>query len=225
MSRTAFAFLALVTICGCKSSPEMKPTAGAVEYEVTFTGMWTAQTHPLEYPKAGVVTGPHFSGLIGTTHGDGYALIREGMSPTRGLERLSEEGKHSPLDDEIRQAIARGQAGRLIETDPIRDMSKPMTARFTVDEKFPMVSAVAMIAPSPDWFAGAPAVNLRPNGEWVETVEVMMNAWDSGGDNGTTYEAPDDDANPKGNTMLNESKHFVQEGRRVPVARLTFRKL
>ncbi|HYU24381.1 MAG TPA: hypothetical protein VEO74_04200, partial [Thermoanaerobaculia bacterium] len=91
--------------------------------------------------------------------------------------------------------------------------------------KFPMVSAVAMIAPSPDWFAGAANVNLMENGQWVPSKTVDMFAYDSGGDDGTTYKAPDKDNNPKKPTMAANTPHFVVNGSKPPVARLTFTKM
>lgn len=193
-----------------------------VVYSVTFTRTWTEKTHPLEYPKAGLLTGPHFSGLIGATHADGYVLFKEGTPPTPGLERLSEEGKHNPLDEEIKAAIQAGKAGALFETGPIRDASKSETTTVHVTAKFPMVSAVAMIAPSPDWFAGVANVNLREGGNWVQTKTVELQPWDSGGDDGATYTAPDNDTNPKKPTSRATTRHFVIGGSAPAVGTLTF---
>lgn len=204
------------------AKPAMPETA---QYSVTFTRLWTDKTHPFEYPEAGVLTGPHFSGLIGATHGDGYAIFKEGTLPTPGLEKLSEEGKHSPLDQEIKDAITAGKAGALFETGPIRDASKTEMVTFTVSSQFPMVSAVAMIAPSPDWFAGAANVNLMEGGQWVSSKSVDLSAYDSGGDDGTTYKAADKDNNPKKPTTMASPPHFVVNGTRPPVGRLVFTKM
>jgi hypothetical protein len=210
----------------CRSAAPAPESAGrSAAYTLTFSSTWTPATHPLDFPKAGVLTGPHFSGLIGASHNGVFSLFKEGAPPSPGLERLSEEGKHSPLDDEIRAAVAAGRAGALFETDPIRDLTQPATARVVVDEDHSRVSVVAMIAPSPDWFAGAADIDLRDGGRWVEGKEVTVYAWDSGGDDGTTYEAADADANPKHPTMLNAAPHFAQDGRRVPVGRLTLRRM
>jgi hypothetical protein len=217
---------ALVAACQSKA-PEPTPAPAVregAEYAVTLTGSWTAATHPLEYPEAGALTGPHFSGLIGASHGADYAIFKEGTPPTPGLERLSEEGKHSPLDDEIKAAIAAGKAGMLFESDPIRDFSKSATTRVRVSDRFPMVSAVAMIAPSPDWFTGAMDVNLKENGAWVAQKSVTLYAWDSGGDDGTTYKAKDADTNPKKPTTKAATPHFVKDGNAVPVGTLVFNK-
>lgn len=232
------AALFLVWMWGCKkaetpaadTAPAAAETMQAsmpetAQYSVTFTGLWTDKTHPFEYPEAGVITGPHFSGLIGATHGDGYMLFQEGAMPTPGLEKLSEEGKHSPLDEEIKAAIAAGSAGALFETGPIRDFAKNETATVTVSSKFPMISAVAMIAPSPDWFAGVANVNLMENGQWVSSKSVDLAAYDSGGDDGTTYKASDKDSNPKKPTAMARTPHFVVDGNKPPVGRLVFTKM
>lgn len=197
----------------------------SAQYKVTFIRLWTAKTHPFEYPEAGLLTGPHLSGLIGATHAGAYRIYSVGTPPTPGLERLSEEGKHSPLDDEIKAAIQTGKAGALFETGPIRDASKTETFTVTVTSRFPMVSAVAMIAPSPDWFAGAADIKLMEDGKWVGKKTVDLFAYDSGGDDGTTYKAADIDTNPKKPTTLANTPHFAIKGKRPPVARLIFTKM
>jgi len=221
---SALVLLPLFTACG---TLEMSPAAplDGIAYEVTLAPMWTASSHPLDYPKSGILTGPHFSGIIGASHGGGYEIFAEGRRPTPGLERLSEEGKHTPLDQEIRAAIRAGTAGELFESDALKDFT--MTAHTTVhvNATFPRVSAVAMIAPSPDWFLGVADVDLREGAGWIAQKEITVYAYDSGGDAGTTYEAPDANLDPKEPTRLNDAPQFVQSGVRVPVAKLTFRRM
>ena len=197
----------------------------SAQYSVTLTRLWTQNTHPFEYPESTLVSGPHFSGLIGATHNGAYRIFREGAKPTPGVERLAEEGKHSPLDKEIKSAIAAGKAGALFETGPIRDESGAEMTTVTVTSKFPLVSAVAMIAPSPDWFAGAADVNLFEGGRWVVKKTVDLYAYDAGGDDGKTYKASDKDTNPKKSIMIANTPHFVRNGNRVRVATLTFTKM
>jgi hypothetical protein len=193
----------------------------SAHYSVTFARSWSAKTHPFEYPEANLISGPHFSGLIGATHHNAYTIFRQGAKPTPGLEKLSEEGKHAPLDSEIKAAIAAGKAGMLFETGPLRDEGGSEMFDVTVTSRFPSVAAVAMIAPSPDWFAGAD-VNLMENGQWVAKKTVDLWAYDSGGDDGTTYKASDKDNNPKKPTMSAKTKHFVANGKVVHVGTLTF---
>jgi hypothetical protein len=235
--RGSWAMAVAVLVAGCGGKPHdtgnemgagtqdtamMAMGAGGVEYTVILKSRWTRANFPYEYPEAGVVSGPHFSGLIGATHHAGYDIFAEGQAPTPGLERLSEEGKHTPLDSEIRAAQAAGSAGALFESGPLRDFSDSLVATFSADPQHPMVSVVAMIAPSPDWFTGVRAVNLMENGQWVANRTIDLYAYDSGGDDGTTYKAADQDTNPKKPTMKAATPHFVVNGSARAVGSITF---
>jgi hypothetical protein len=199
--------------------------AGPATYRIELTPLWTKANFPLEYPDTSLIHRPHFSGLIGTAHNANYQIVRDGQMPSPGLERLSEEGKHNPLDEEINAAIAAGNAVALTESDPLKDFSQTATAEVMVGDAHPMVSLVAMIAPSPDWFAAVTDVNLMENGAWLAGKTVDAMAWDSGGDDGTTYLADDKDTNPKKPTSMNKSRHFMKDGQPMPVARITFTRM
>ena len=82
-----------------------------------------------------------------------------------------------------------------------------------------------MIAPSPDWFAGVADVDLMEGGQWVSSKTVDLAAYDSGGDDGTTYKAANKDNNPKKPTTAESAPHFVVNGNRPPVGRLVFTKM
>lgn len=239
--QTRLLILMMLTALGagaCKpEAPEeaasmLAPTAetsmaqtGPVKYRVEFTPLWTKDNFPFEYPDGSLIHKPHFSGLIGTSHNTGYHLFMDGQVPTPGLERLSEEGKHAPLDEEINAAISAGNALALTESGPLRDFSQTVTTEVTVDAAHPMVSLVAMIAPSPDWFAAVFDVNLMENGSWVDSKTVDAAAWDSGGDDGATYLADDKDNNPKKPTSMPTSQHFLKDGQPMPVGRITFTRI
>ncbi len=190
-----------LTACGkgSKSGPPAAPPAAAhptpaapAEYTVIIKSTWTKTTHPFEYPS-----GAHFSGMIGASHNAKYSIFAVGRRPTPGLERLSEEGKHSPLDTEIRTAIDQGNALMLFESGGLKNWKDSMVATVRVDPAHSLVDVVNMVAPSPDWFTGATNVNLDENGAWVARKTLTLPAYDSGGDNGKTYKAPDRDTNPK----------------------------
>jgi hypothetical protein len=203
------------------ATPAGAPAADAAEYTLIFKNNWTAANHPFEYPSANPISGPHYSGIIGAAHGSSFTVFKEGGMPTAGLERLSEEGKPTPLDEEIRAAVGAGTAASLFTTGPLRDLQDSLVATFRVDAAHPMVSFVAMIAPSPDWFAGASDVALMENGQWAPSKTIQLYAWDSGGDDGTTYKAADRDNTPKKATTQAKSRHFVTNGVAVPVATVT----
>src|SRR5262245_18483895 len=217
----------LITSCGkgSKSSPPAAPPAaakparptGPAEYTEIVKSTRTKTSFPLEYPSDG-----HFSGMIGASHNASYTIFAVGRRPTRGLERLSEEGKHSPLNDEIKDAIDKGSALILFESGGLKNWKDSMVATVRVDPAHPLVDVVNMVAPSPDWFTGATNVNLVENGAWVARRTLALPAYDSGGDDGKTYKAPDRDTNPKKATTRNGNRHFVVHGKVQPVAVLTF---
>jgi hypothetical protein len=222
--------IAVIAVCvaacgkGSKSAAPAAPPAappamptGPAEYSVIIKSTWTKVSHPFEYPS-----GAHFSGMIGASHNAKYSIFAIGRRPTPGLERLSEEGKHSPLDTEIRTAIDQGNALMLFESGGLKNWKDSMVATVRVDPAHPLVSVVNMIAPSPDWFTGASGVNLADNGAWITRRTVTLYAYDSGGDDGTTYQAKDKDANPKKPTARAANRHFVVNGRVKPVATVTF---
>jgi len=204
------------TPAAARPAPPAAPTTPA-EYTVIIKSTWTKATHPFEYPS-----GAHFSGMIGASHNAKYSIFAVGRRPTPGLERLSEEGKHSPLDTEIRTAIDQGNALMLFESGGLKNWKDSMVATVRVDPAHPLVSVVNMVAPSPDWFTGASDVNLMENGAWVARRTLTLPAYDSGGDDGKTYNAPDRDTNPKKPTTRAATRHFVIKGRVKPVATVTF---
>jgi spondin N len=217
--------LLCVAACGKGSKSAAPPSAaarpsmptGPAEYTVIVKSTWTKVSHPFEYPS-----GAHFSGMIGASHNAKYSIFAIGRRPTPGLERLSEEGKHSPLDTEIRSAIDQGSALMMFESGGIKNWRDSMVATVRVDSAHPLVSVVNMIAPSPDWFTGASDVNLANDGAWITRRTVTLYAYDSGGDDGTTYKAKDKDTNPKKPTTRAATRHFVIKGRVKPVATVTF---
>src|SRR5712691_1967860 len=224
---TAIALVGVVA-CGKSSSKSAAPAAppaaarpampaGPAEYTVIIKSTWTRASHPFEYPS-----GAHFSGMIGVSHNAKYSIFAIGRRPTPGLERLSEEGKHSPLDTEIRTAIDQGNALMLFESGGLKNWRDSMVATVRVDPAHTLVSVVNMVAPSPDWFTGVSSVNLADGGTWVARRTLTAPAYDSGGDDGKTYKAPDKDTNPKKPTTRAATRHFVVNGRVKPVATLTF---
>ena len=233
MYQKAIAYVALMTIGtvpvqpGVAQAPaptagSMAQAAGAAEYTIVIKSRWTKANFPVDYPPSGLLTSPHHSGVIGASHNSAYFIFKAGTMPTPGLERLSEEGKHSPLDAEIKAAIGGGTALTLFESGALRDFKDSIVTSVKVNDQFTLIDFVMMIAPSPDWFAGLTNVDLRENGAWTKTRTIDIYAWDSGGDDGDTYLAPDKDNNPKKPTMQAMNKQFLEGGKPGVIATVTF---
>jgi hypothetical protein len=207
----------LSTALLCLGAAQAAWAQSPARYRVIFERTWSEATHPQDFPLLA-----HFSPVIGVTHAAADPLFPAGKTASPGLERLCEEGKHQPLDGEIEEAIQK-HGGALIETmEPIRSVPGQATASFEVDARHPMVSLAAMIAPSPDWCAVAPNVELLENGQWVARKTVALEAWDMGTDSAASYRALDSDTQPRGTIQLNALPYFVKDGKRVPVGSVTF---
>ena len=73
---------------------------------------------------------------------------------------MAETGSKSPLDKEVYSAIIQRKAFKLLSGDGIGSSPGSVELIFKVSEKYPLVSLVSMIAPSPDWFVGVDSLNL-----------------------------------------------------------------
>ena len=133
--------------------PAIAQTAG---YTVTFDATWSAETHPTSFPPS-----PHFSGLVGGIHDGTVTFWEPGELASLGIKRMAEWGSQTDLLDEIQAAIDAGQAGTTIVDVPLWTVPGSTSVDFTVSPEFPLVTLVAMIAPSPDWFVGVDGLDLR----------------------------------------------------------------
>ncbi|MBT8278546.1 MAG: spondin domain-containing protein [Bacteroidia bacterium] len=156
-------------------------------YRVTITGNWTAQTHPTDYPaNAG------FDQLYFMAHSSSSSLYKLGLAGSDGLKAYATTGDISGLNAEHIQ----GEDG----VDPTviaigSDISATGTDSFTltITPNTTLISFVARISPSPDWFVGTDSFNLaNPDNTLVENMEFSLFPIDAGADGGTTYESPDD---------------------------------
>ena len=159
--------------------------AASAEYRLTFEATWSASTHPLDFPP-----NPHFSGLIGASHGPAARLWEEGERATPGIKVMAETGAKSPLDAEIDALIDAGSACTTISGGGISTSPGAVEVTFTVSQECPLVSVVSMIAPSPDWFVCVSGLSLYEGGRWVDESVVELFPYDAGTDSGTSYTSP-----------------------------------
>ncbi len=73
-----------------------------------------------------------------------------------------------------------------------------------VDEDRSLVSVITMVFPSPDWFLGISNVDMcNPmTGEWREEYNRDLLPYDSGTDDGTSFESPNSPSDPRKNIFL-----------------------
>ena len=181
-----------------------------------FDSIWTAATHPQDVPP-----NPHFSPLIGGTHNANVAFWRDGALATEGIRRMAELGAVTPLDDEIRTAIAAGTAERLFIGVGFSS-PKAVSLEFDISRDFSLVTLVTMVAPSPDWFAGVSGLPLFVNGAWVEERTLSIFPWDAGTDSGVSFLSPDLESIPRQPISRIVTPPFAVGGVVAPLGTLTF---
>jgi hypothetical protein len=199
-------------------TPEPQGPATA-RYRAVFDSTWTAATHPQEAPND-----PHFSPLIGATHNASAAFWRDGALASEGIRLMAESGRTSPLDSEIRAAIAVGTAQHLFIGV---GFSSPRTVslEFDVSREFPLVTLVTMVAPSPDWFAGVSGLPLYENGAWVDERVVQIIPWDAGTDSGASFMSNDLPTVPRQPISRITTAPFAVGGVVTPLGTLRFTRI
>jgi hypothetical protein len=197
-----------------------EPPEPSARYQLTFEATWSEVTHPLEFPP-----NPHFSGLIGATHRPTVQLWAEGQAATPGIENMAETGEKSPLDGEIAALVANGEACELISGGGIGTSPGSVTVEFVAMQDCPLVSAVSMIAPSPDWFVGVAGLSLLDESGWVEQMVVELLPYDAGTDGGATYTSPDDPVGDSGVIYRIEAEPLLIDGAVPPLGTFTFIRL
>lgn len=178
------AFLLIIASCTKQetASPTVTAASDTATYRITFQATWTSASHPTDYPS-----NPHFSGLIGMSHGSQVTLYKTGENASAGIKNMAETGSKGPLDTEINAFIQGGTAFQLISGDGVPSGTASVSVEFKVTQTHSLVSIVSMLAPSPDWFVGISGVNLYENGAWITSKEVNAGIYDAGTDNGTTF--------------------------------------
>lgn len=194
-------FLPILSACGGGSpgapsappAPSAAPTpAATARYRVTFDASWSAATHPTDIPG-----NPHFSPLVGGTHGPAVAFWREGGGASEGIRLMAERGRTSPLDLEVGAAVSAGTAQHVLTGGDVPTSPGSVSLDFEVGRDFPLVTLVTMVAPSPDWFVGVSGLSLIEDGAWVAEKRVILHPYDAGTDSGVTFTSADVATQPR----------------------------
>jgi hypothetical protein len=227
--------LALSSACGGGSSPAgptpsgptpaqptpaPTPAARTAHYVVTFDATWSDRSHPEDFPS-----NAHWSPLVGATHSPRASFWASGGLASAGIELMAERGRTSPLDAEVRAAIAQGTAQNLILGGGISRSPGSVSTELDVSVDFPLVTLVSMVAPSPDWFTGVHDLDLIENGDWAREKVVTLYAYDAGTDSGVTYASADLDTQPREPIERIDGRPLAFNGSVAPVGTFTFRRL
>lgn len=165
-------------------APESSQTA---TYMIEYDASWSSETHPATLPD-----GAHVSPIVVVAHKNENDLFASGLTASDGIEMMAETGATQVLLSEIdnNPLILGSVVGQRI------DVPGSNSLELEFDRDHSLLSAVSMLAPSPDWFVAVSNVDLFQDGQWLDEIELEVRAYDSGTDSGPIFTAPDSDADP-----------------------------
>lgn len=73
--------------------------------QVSFTGVWSRNTHPRLYPENDWV--PRYSDIVGASHAPDLILWAPGSLASDGLKDVAEHANTSKFEAEIREKVSR----------------------------------------------------------------------------------------------------------------------
>ncbi len=175
----------------CKSKNDQEHSLSAT-YSITFNATWSNTTHPNHYPNRA-----HFSKLVAVSHNSDVEFWElDGLS-SLGVQNIAELGANSVFKSEVDQARALDRANTYIESIELLNLPDSTTMIIEIDKDYPLLTALSMIAPSPDWFVGVNNISLVQNNEWVNELTLPLLALDAGTDSGVDFTSANSVTNPK----------------------------
>jgi len=158
-------------------------------YRFTFQSTWSAQTHPTSFPA-----NPQFSPFVGGLHSPGVSFWGVGQLAPYGLEQLATTGNTFPFFQMVGQTIIFGTPSVGLSYGNALS-SSPGTVSYEFTTTRAMLTMVARLEPSPDWFVGVNDVILA-GPSWSDTQVLPAIVYDAGVDDGTSYGSPSAPSNP-----------------------------
>ena len=211
--RLVATLLAAAGLGGWPADPAEGQTSDeSATYTVTFQGEWTISSTP-----GGVVSGAHFTTLIGAVHNSQVTFWRSGGTASPGIENVAEIGGTSTFRSEIR---AKGSdVASVVQASPGSGGRGRATFDIDVTNDHPLLTLVSMIGPSPDWFVGVSRLSLLDGGQWRSQHSVNLYPYDAGTEDGEEFSLSNSDTSPRGTiTSIRGTGKFSN----APMATLSF---
>ena len=164
----------------------------SAKYAVTFNLNWNRDDFPVDYPN-----GSHFSRIVGWSHKPTSNFINIGTLASTGIKNVAETGSTSQIKVEIEEKIANKEGNEFYEGSSLGRGVGKIEIEVTVDEDYPSISLITMIAPSPDWYVGIINLNLLVKNTFIQDTTLIGKVYDSGTDDGLTFNASNKRSTPQ----------------------------
>ncbi len=213
-SRTILVLFTVALVLGSTSCTKDEPQF-EVEYEVRLQSLWSVDSHPVDYPATAAL-GP----FVAFSHKLGTDAFTPGLICTEGIRLMAEINDVTTLEEEV-DAFRGGD--RALDRDRGISVSflRTSVVRLGFSEKHNLLTLIAKISPSPDWFVAAKDVELYSGGVWADSLVVYPEAYDAGTDRGQTFVAADIPANPKDAIQVIKSQPLADNGVVAPLGSIT----
>ncbi|XP_026135845.1 spondin-2 [Carassius auratus] len=178
---------------------------GPASYILVFTGHWSPQTFPKQYPLFRPPA--QWSKLMAVTHNEQYRLWQEGAPASDGMKSFAEQGLTVDLVKDAKEARKRRVVGSMYRTAGIPSGFGHSSTELLLTPRSPLLSLIVKVIPSPDWFVGVDSLNLCEGGQWKQEVTFDLHPFDAGTDSGFTFSSPNFPTIPPENiTMITSQK-------------------
>ncbi|XP_046872063.1 spondin-2a [Hypomesus transpacificus] len=170
---------------------------GPASYILVFSGHWSPQTFPKQYPLFRPPA--QWSKLIGVTHNRQFRLWQEGGLASPGVQSFAEVGVTVEVVKGARDARKRRAVGAMYRTAGIANGIGHSSTELLLQPRSPLLSLMVKVIPSPDWFVGVDSFNLCEDGQWKQEVTLDLHPFDAGTDSGFTFSSPNFPTSPPEN--------------------------
>ena len=161
-------------------------------YKVTFEFNWNEQDYPIDYPS-----NAHFSKLIGWSHTPLNNFFKIGTIASTGIKNMAELGATVALDEELASKIEANEGFDRVIGSGLSSGIGEISVELQVNEEYPSISLVTMLAPSPDWYVDIVDLNLIENGVFIEEKTIYAKTYDAGTDSGQHFTSNNAPTSPK----------------------------
>ncbi|EDV29855.1 Spondin-1 [Trichoplax sp. H2] len=151
-------------------------TSGSATYTVVFTGLWANNNNYPNYPT----NFPHWSPLIGAIHSPAVTVYAYGQYASTQVKSVAENGNAVPLKA-LLEPMTNNVKQVFVSTGSSLQPTATYSVTVNVDNNFNLLSALTMIAPSPDWCVGVDRVNFCTSScGFIASKTIDLYLWDAG---------------------------------------------
>lgn len=195
MSRLTTVVAALAIFVLSASVANAAECTGERTYRVTYNYMWTNGNFPNR------PSGAHFSPLVVWAHKITYSAFTQYGYATDGIKDVAEFGASSALRSELMQGRANGFVGDIKVNGRIPNGGGMASVDLKVNCTYPFISAISMVAPSPDWIAPVFRFSVirNKNNMYKKKGSKNVRVWDAGTDSGLDFTSPNAPTSPREN--------------------------